>query len=151
MREAKVEKIKFLVTFSILIGLISCATDQQSRDPSSYSVPVNNFTQTVELLISNDAFLQEEILKINAQNPSVQRILLDADKKLRQQNYRQANIDLERAFRITKSDGALYLRLAHLRYKQGLLRESESFASKGLLLSNISSWERLLLNVYLKN
>ncbi len=134
-----------------MIGLISCATDQQSRDPSSYSVPVNNFTQTVELLISNDAFLQEEILKINAQNPSVQRILLDADKKLRQQNYRQANIDLERAFRITKSDGALYLRLAHLRYKQGLLRESESFASKGLLLSNISSWERLLLNVYLKN
>jgi Tfp pilus assembly protein PilF len=145
------KKIKFLVTFSILIGLISCATDQQSRDPSSYSVPVNNFTQTVELLISNDAFLQEEILKINAQNPSVQRILLDADKKLRQQNYRQANVDLERAFRITKSDGALYLRLAHLRYKQGLLRESESFASKGLLLSNISSWERLLLNVYLKN
>ena len=145
------KKIKFLVTFSILIGLISCATDQQSRDPSSYSVPVNNFTQTVELLISNDAFLQEELLKINAQNPSVQRILLDADKKLRQQNYRQANIDLERAFRITKSDGALYLRLAHLRYKQGLLRESESFASKGLLLSNISSWERLLLNVYLKN
>ena len=145
------KKIKFLVTFSILIGLISCASDQQSRDPSSYSVPVNNFTQTVELLISNDAFLQEEILKINAQNPSVQRILLDADKKLRQQNYRQANIDLERAFRITKSDGALYLRLAHLRYKQGLLRESESFASKGLLLSNISSWERLLLNVYLKN
>ena len=145
------KKIKFLVIFSILIGLISCATDQQSRDPSSYSVPVNNFTQTVELLISNDAFLQEEILKINAQNPSVQRILLNADKKLRQQKYRQANIDLERAFRITKSDGALYLRLAHLRYKQGLLRESESFASKGLLLSNISSWERLLLNVYLKN
>ena len=145
------KKIKFLVIFSILIGLISCATDQQSRDPTSYAVPVNNFTQTVELLISNDAFLQEEILKINAQNPSVQRILLDADKKLRQQNYRQANIDLERAFRITKSDGALYLRLAHLRYKQGLLRESESFASKGLLLSNISSWERLLLNVYLKN
>ena len=145
------KKIKFLVIFSISIGLISCATDQQSRDPSSYSVPVNNFTQTVELLISNDAFLQEEILKINAKNPSVQRILLDADKQLRQSDYIQANFDLERAFRITKSDGALYLRLAHLRYKQGLLRESESFASKGLLLSNISSWERLLLNVYLKN
>ena len=145
------KKIKFLVIFTILIGLISCAADQQSRDPSTYSVPVNNFTQTVELLISNEEFLQEEILKINAQNPSVQRILLDADKKLRQQNYRQANLDFERALRITKNDGALYLRLAHLRYKQGLLRESESFASKGLLLYNISSWERLLLNVYLKN
>ncbi len=144
-------KIKEILILMILINLISCASDQQSRDPSSYAVPVNNFTKTVELLIANDDFLEEEILKINAQNPSVQRILLDADKKLRQQNYRQANSDLERAFRITKSDGALYLRLAHLRYKQGLLRQSESFASKGLLLSNISSWERLLLNVYLKN
>ena len=144
-------KIKGILIIIILINLISCASDQQSRDPSSYAVPVNNFTKTVELLIANDDFLEEEILKINAQNPSVQRILLDADKKLRQQNYRQANSDLERAFRITKSEGALYLRLAHLRYKQGLIRESESFASKGLLLSNISSWERLLLNVYLKN
>ena len=144
-------KIKGILIIIILINLISCASDQQSRDPSSYAVPVNNFTKTVELLIADDDFLEEEILKINAQNPSVQRILLDADKKLRQQNYRQANSDLERAFRITKSDGALYLRLAHLRYKQGLLRQSESFASKGLLLSNISSWERLLLNVYLKN
>ena len=144
-------KIKGILIIIILINLISCASDQQSRDPSSYAVPVYNFTKTVELLIANDDFLEEEILKINAQNPSVQRILLDADKKLRQQNYRQANSDLERAFRITKSDGALYLRLAHLRYKQGLLRQSESFASKGLLLSNISSWERLLLNVYLKN
>ena len=144
-------KIKGILIIIILINLISCASDQQSRDPSSYAVPVNNFTKTVELLIANNDFLEEEILKINAQNPSVQRILLDADKKLRQQNYRQANSDLERAFRITKSDGALYLRLAHLRYKQGLLRQSESFASKGLLLSNISSWERLLLNVYLKN
>ena len=144
-------KIKGILIIIILINLISCASDQQSRDPTSYAVPVNNFTKTVELLIANDDFLEEEILKINSQNPSVQRILLDADKKLRQQNYRQANSDLERAFRITKSDGALYLRLAHLRYKQGLLRQSESFASKGLLLSNISSWERLLLNVYLKN
>ena len=144
-------KIKGILIIIILINLISCASDQQSRDPSSYAVPVNNFTKTVELLIANNDFLEEEILKINAQNPSVQRILLDADKKMRQQNYRQANSDLERAFRITKSDGALYLRLAHLRYKQGLLRQSESFASKGLLLSNISSWERLLLNVYLKN
>ena len=118
------KKIRLLVFFTILIGLISCASDQQSRDPSTYSVPVNNFTQTVELLITNEEFLQEEILKINAQSPSVQRILLDADKKLRQQDYRKANLDLERALRITKNDGALYLRLAHLRYKQGLLRES---------------------------
>ena len=95
--------------------------------------------------------MQEEILKINAQNPSVQRILLAADSNLKKERYVQANSELERAFRITKKDAALYLRLAHLRYKQGLLKESESFANKGLLLTNLSSWERLLLNVYLKN
>tara|TARA_B000000475_G_C15817088_1_gene374142 strand:+ start:148 stop:459 length:312 start_codon:yes stop_codon:yes gene_type:complete len=103
------------------------------------------------LLVANEEFLEEEILKINAQSPSVQRILISADDLLIKQKFLQANSELERAYRITKQDGALYLRLAHLRYKQGLLQESESFASKGLLLSDISSWERLLLNVYLKN
>ena len=112
---------------------------------------MDNFSKTVELLVTNEAFLEQEILKINAQNPSVQRILISADDLLMQEKFLQANSALERAYRITKQDGALYLRLAHLRYKQGLLQESESFASKGLLLSDISSWERLLLNVYLKN
>ena len=90
-------------------------------------------------------------MKINAHNPSVQRILMGADAHLIKGKYIEANSELERALRITKNDGALYLRLAHLRYKQGLLQESESFASKGLLLRDISSWERLLLNVYLRN
>ena len=103
------------------------------------------------MLISNDDFLEEEILKINAHNPSVQRILMGADAYLVKRKYIEANSELERALRITKNDGALYLRLAHIRYKQGLLQESESFASKGLLLRDISSWERLLLNVYLRN
>ena len=91
------------------------------------------------------------IMKINALNPSIQRIILGADDFLKKENYTKANSELERAFRLTKSEGALYLRIAHLRYKQGLLKESESFASRGLLLGSISSWERLLLNVYLKN
>ena len=143
--------IKRIAILCIIIYLISCTSSQNSRDISSYSIPVSNFSQTVELLISNEEFLQEEILKINAQNPSVQRILLAADSNLKKERYVQANSELERAFRITKKDAALYLRLAHLRYKQGLLKESESFAYKGLLLTNLSSWERLLLNVYLKN
>ena len=143
--------IKRIAILCIIIYLVSCTSSQNSRDISSYSIPVSNFSQTVELLISNEEFLQEEILKINAQNPSVQRILLAADSNLKKESYVQANSELERAFRITKKDAALYLRLAHLRYKQGLLKESESFAYKGLLLTNLSSWERLLLNVYLKN
>jgi len=130
---------------------VSCTFNQNSRDISSYSIPVSSFSQTVEMLISNEEFLEDEILKINAKNPSVQRILIAADSNLKTERYTKANSELERAFRITKKDAALYLRLAHLRYKQGLLKESESFAYKGLLLSNLSSWERLLLNVYLKN
>mgnify|MGYP001167671864 FL=1 len=141
---------KFLVLLSIF-SIISCASNQNNRDISNYVVPVNDFSKTVELLISDKNFLEDEILKINANNPSVQRIIKSADDYLRQENYIAANSELERAYRITKRDGSLYLRLAHLRYKQGLLKESESFASKGLLLLNISSWERLLLNVYLKN
>ena len=141
---------KFLALLSI-ISIISCASNQNNRDITNYVVPVNDFSKTVELLISDKNFLEDEILKINANNPSVQRIIKSADDYLRQENYIAANSELERAYRITKRDGSLYLRLAHLRYKQGLLKESESFASKGLLLLNISSWERLLLNVYLKN
>ncbi len=143
--------IRNCIIVFFLINLFACASNQGQRDMSNYSLPVNNFSKTVELLVSNEKFLEEEILKINAQNPSVQRILLGADNLLLQKKFNQANSELERAYRITKQDGALFLRLAHLRYRQGLLQESESFASKGLLLSNISSWERLLLNVYLKN
>ena len=140
-----------ILAILFLISLISCSSNQSSRDISNYDVPVENFSKTVELLIANENFLEEEILKINARNPSVQRIIRSADIRLKNEDFTATNAELERAYRITKTDGALYLRLAHLRYKQGLFKESESFASKGLLLSNISSWERLLLNVYLKN
>ncbi len=143
--------IRKCLLFLVVFNLLSCTSSQGTREMSNYSIPVNSFSKTVELLVSNEDFLEEEILKINAQNPSVQRILLGADNLLLQEKFNQANSALERAYRITKQDGAVFLRLAHLRYRQGLLQESESFASKGLLLSNISSWERLLLNVYLKN
>ena len=143
--------IRKCLVLLFVFNLFSCSSSQATREMSNYSIPVNSFSKTVELLVSNEDFLEEEILKINAQNPSVQRILLGADDLLLQEKFNQANSALERAYRITKQDGAVFLRLAHLRYRQGLLQESESFASKGLLLSNISSWERLLLNVYLKN
>ena len=146
--------MKYLLKVVAILSLFfvfACSSTDSGRNISDFTIPVNNFSKTVELLISDENFLEDEILKINAQNPSVQRIIKSADDFLKQKNYILANSELERAFRITKMDGALYLRLAHLRYKQGLLKESESFAYKGLLLPNISSWERLLLNVYLKN
>ena len=146
--------MKYILKVVVILSLFfvfACSSTDNGRNISDFTIPVNNFSKTVELLISDENFLEDEILKINAQNPSVQRIIKSADDFLKQKNYIVANSELERAFRITKMDGALYLRLAHLRFKQGLLKESESFAYKGLLLPNISSWERLLLNVYLKN
>ena len=143
--------VKLVVTALIIFLVGACTQNQLTKDPNLYSVPVNNFSKSVELLISNADFLEEEVMKINAQSPSVQRIIIGADILIKEKEYIKANNELERAFRITNTDSALFLRLAHLRFKQGLLEESESFASKGLLLSDLSSWERLLLNVYLRN
>ena len=143
--------VKSGITALIIFLVGACTQNQLAKDPNLYAVPVNNFSKSVELLISNADFLEEEVMKINAQSPSVQRIIIGADILIKEKEYIKANNELERAFRITNTDSALFLRLAHLRFKQGLLEESESFASKGLLLSDLSSWERLLLNVYLRN
>ena len=145
----KFVKLTIVAIIIFLVG--ACTQNQPSKDPTMYEVSVNNFSKSVELLISNADVLEEEVMKINAQSPSVQRIIIGADILIKEREYIKANTELERAFRITNPDSALFLRLAHLRFIQGLLQESESFASKGLLLSNLSSWERLLLNVYLRN
>ena len=139
--------IIFLLALSVLF---SCASSQKSNYVSSDSISVSEYSSSVEMLIANTNFLEDEILKINAKNPSVQRILVNSDVYLKEGRLIQANSELERALRITKEEGAIYLRLAHLRLIQGLLTESKSFASRALLIKEISSWERLLLNVYLK-
>ena len=79
--------IKLAITLLIVTGLLSCASNQNMRDASNYKIPVNDFSRTVELLISNQQFLEDEIMKINSQNPSVQRILLSADSDLKKENY----------------------------------------------------------------
>ena len=131
--------------------LLSCASNKNNINITSDSISVEEFSSSVELLVSDTNFLEDEILKINAKNPSIQRILVSSDAYLKEGKLIQANSELERALRITKREGAIYLRLAHLRLIQGLLDESKSFASRALLLNEISSWERLLLNVYLKS
>ena len=142
--------LRLIISFLALSTLFSCASNQKSSYITSDSISVSEFSSSVEMLISNTNFLEDEILKINAKNPSVQRILVNSDVYLKEGKLIQANSELERALRITKKEGAIYLRLAHLRYIQGLLDESKSFASRALLIKEISSWERLLLNVYLK-
>ena len=143
--------LRLIISFFALSVLFSCASSQKSNYVSSDSISVSEFSSSVEMLISNTNFLEDEILKINAKNPSVQRILVNSDVYLKEGRLIPANSELERALRITKEEGAIYLRLAHLRLIQGLLEESKSFASKALLVKEISSWERLLLNVYLKS
>ena len=145
------KNLKLIPVFLILSFLFSCASNQNNKYVTPDSISVSEFSSSVELLISNTNFLEDEVLKINAKNPSVQRILVNSDIYLREGKLIQANSELERALRITKKEGAIYLRLAHLRLIQGLLTESKSFASRALLIKEISSWERLLLNVYLKN
>ena len=142
--------LRLIISFLALSTLFSCASNQKSSYITSDSISVSEFSSSVEMLISNTNFLEDEILKINAKNPSVQRILVNSDAYLKEGKLIQANSELERALRITKKEGAIYLRLAHLRHIQGLLAESKSFASRALLIKEISSWERLLLNVYLK-
>ena len=141
---------RLIISFFALSVLFSCASNQKNNYVTSDSISVSEFSSSVEMLISNTNFLEDEILKINAKNPSVQRILVNSDVYLKEGRLIQANSELERALRITKEEGAIYLRLAHLRMIQGLLTESKSFASRALLIKEISSWERLLLNVYLK-
>ncbi len=142
--------LRLIISFLALSVLFSCASNQKNNYVTSDFISVSEFSSSVELLISNTNFLEDEILKINAKNPSVQRILVNSDVYLKEGKLIQANSELERALRISKKEGAIYLRLAHLRLIQGLLTESKSFASRALLIKEISSWERLLLNVYLK-
>ncbi len=144
-------KFRFVIPLFAFFLFLSCASNQDKKYIASDSISISEFSSSVELLVSDTDFLEEEILKINAKNPSVQRILVNSDTYLKQGKLIQANSELERALRITKKESAIYLRLAHLRLIQGLKDESKSFASRALLIKEISSWERLLLNVYLKS
>tara|TARA_Y100000996_G_C22372857_1_gene581752 strand:+ start:189 stop:635 length:447 start_codon:yes stop_codon:yes gene_type:complete len=144
-------KFKIVIPFFAFFLFLSCASNQDKKYIASDSISISEFSSSVELLVSDTNFLEEEILKINAKNPSVQRILVNSDTYLKEGKLIQANSELERALRITKKESAIYLRLAHLRLIQGLTDESKSFASRALLIKEISSWERLLLNVYLKS
>ena len=63
------KSIKLSTILLVVIGLWSCASNQNMKDLSNYKIPVNDFSRTVELLISNQEFLEDEIMKINSQNP----------------------------------------------------------------------------------
>ena len=101
------KSIRYVIGIIFIFSFISCTSNQVSRDASNYTIPVNNFSQTVEMLISNDDFLEEEILKINAHNPSVQRILMGADAHLVKRKYIEVASDLDQEIDISESYSSL--------------------------------------------
>lgn len=145
------KKIKLISLFLTIIFLSSCTSTLKPVKTSSSKIELDLFSSSVDQLLTNEDFLKSEILKINASKPSIQRILNESDNFWIQGDLKRANSELERALRISKNESSVFLRLAHIRLEQGLWVESGSFAARGLLIGDVSSWERLLLNVYARD
>ena len=141
---------KHLLLLSCILFFTSC-TSVDNRLNIENVVEVSTFASNIENLLSELEFLKLEVLKLNSSKPPIQRILNEADAFWIRGNLDQTNLQLERALRISKNEGPIYLRLAHLRIEQGLNKEAKAFAAKGLLINNLSNWERLLLNVYFQH
>ena len=141
--------LRLLIIFLIITFIWGCASVSE-RKADFYDLEVEEFSSSIKLLLSDLSFLKEEILKVNAKRPSIQRILSQADSFWLKGDIARANSELERGLRISKDESALYLRLAHIRLEQGLVKESSAFASRGLLNKGASAWEILLLNIYSK-
>ena len=145
------KQINLIFLSLVVIFITSCSSVSKQPETSSSGIELDVFSSSVDQLLTNKNFLKSEILKINASKPSIQRILNESDSYWIEGNLVKANSGLERALRISKNESSVFLRLAHIRLEQGLEIESSSFAARGLLISNVSSWERLLLNVYVIN
>jgi len=141
---------KHLLLLSFILFLSSCTSVENKLNIENIE-EVSTFASNIENLLSELEFLKLEVLKLNSSKPPIQRILNEADAFWVRGNLDQTNLQLERALRISKNEGPIYLRLAHLRIEQGLNKEAKAFAAKGLLINSLSNWERLLLNVYLQH
>ena len=141
-------KLKNYFVVLILMSLILGCTSASKKETDFYDLEVEKFSSSVKSLLTDLEFLKKEILKVNANKPSIQRILIEADNLWMKKDLKQASSTLERGLRIAKDESALYLRLSHLRLEQGLAKESSAFAERGLLNKSASSWELLLLKIY---
>ena len=139
--------IRILIGMFVVFILENCAT-LDKKETDFYDIEIEQFSSSIQLLLSNQDFLKKEVLKVNAKRPSIQRIISGADTLWLKGDIKMANLELERGLRISKDESAIYLRLSHLRLEQGLIKESRAFASRGLLNDGISAWEILLLSIY---
>ena len=127
----------FLISISFIV--ISCA-NQNVREISISDMEIDSFSSSVKALITNKEYLKSEILKINATSPAIQRILNASDEFWSKGDLKRTNSELERALRLSKKESAVYLRLAHLRFEQGLVTESKSFSSTPFCSTNGLMW-----------
>ena len=132
----------------MLMSLILGCASSSKKETDFYDLEVEKFSSLVKSLLTDLEFLKKETLKVNANKPSIQRILIEADNLWMKKDLMQASSTLERGLRIAKDESALYLRLSHLRLEQGLAKESSAFAEIGLRNKSASSWELLLLKIY---
>lgn len=142
-------KVKLIFISTFLFCITSCSSISKNVEGVSIN-ELNEFTNSMDLLLKDKSFLKSEIQKINASKPSVQRIINEADSLWKKGKLENSSKELERALRITRNESSIFLRLSHIRLEQGLKLESEGFAARGLLINGISSWERLLLNAFLQ-
>ena len=71
--------VKLVITALIIFLVGACTQNKLAKDPNLYAVPVNNFSKSVELLISNADFLEEEFIqkdKINRRENRLVRLCL---------------------------------------------------------------------------
>ena len=70
--------LRLLMTYLILTLIWGCASLSEKK-VDFYDLEVEEFSSSIKLLLSDLSFLKEEILKVNAKRPSIQRILSEAD------------------------------------------------------------------------
>ena len=119
-------KLKNYFFALILMSLIMGCASVSKKETDFYDLEVEKFSSSVKSLLTDLEFLKKEILIVNANKPSIQRILIEADNLWMKKDLKQASSTLERGLRIAKDESALYLRLSHLRLEQGLAKESYS-------------------------
>ena len=139
----------YLISLSLCF-FISCS-GLQKKELGPKDLEIEALSSSIKLLSDDMELLKNEILKINAKKPSVQRIIAEADNFWEKGDLSSSSSLLERALRIAKNESAVYLRLSHLRLEQGLTKESSAFASRGLINKDASAWEVVLLSIYTKN
>ena len=132
----------------LIFLMVSCTSNIEKSIENSPNNDIGELSNSFKELVSDMTLLQNEVMLINATQPSIQRILKQADSLWINGEPVKASLELERALRISKNESSVYLRLAHMRLEEGLEKEARAFAAKGLLIKNISSWERFILKIY---